>query len=317
MVAITDIWKILSRKNFFESWWLIAVVYFALIIIFGIAYRYLLTDLVISNPSNYEIIDGLYFSVVTMSTLGYGDTLPKSDILKALVSLQTILGVGLFGLLINSFWVAKQKSLENRSLIEKIKFHLFILEEYISQYKLIIGEITADDSDSFAKLSNDDVILNFDFKFSALSSIFDDVKHHTLVHRFGFNQSKIRVFYNIEDALVKELRNLKVEWNLRDQPELKSAINNFISLESTSLDRNVLLRYDEGDSFLTSTGPMSYKEEMKRTIKEYGSLPSKEQIEAAYFSEIALLYQSLIKKIACINLLEERIKEIHSQHPDT
>ncbi len=44
----------------------------------------------------------LYFSAVTMSTLGYGDIVPITDRARAVVTLQVILGPLLFGLFLNS-----------------------------------------------------------------------------------------------------------------------------------------------------------------------------------------------------------------------
>ncbi len=63
---------------------------------------FLLTVLLIGSTSFYSqfegwrIIDSLYFSVMTMSTIGYGDLVPVKDISKVFTILFTFLSVGVF-----------------------------------------------------------------------------------------------------------------------------------------------------------------------------------------------------------------------------
>jgi hypothetical protein len=52
----------------------------------------------------------LYFSAVTMSTLGYGDIVPITTRSRALVTIQVILGPVLFGLFLNSLAKERQRN---------------------------------------------------------------------------------------------------------------------------------------------------------------------------------------------------------------
>ena len=68
---------------------------------FRILFFLLLTILVgsttfYSNVENWSIIDALYFSVMTMSTIGYGDFVPTTDNSKIFTIIFTFLSVGLF-----------------------------------------------------------------------------------------------------------------------------------------------------------------------------------------------------------------------------
>lgn len=49
--------------------------------------------LVRGEPSEIDFIDSLYFSIITLSTVGYGDIVPATPIIQALVAIQIVVGV--------------------------------------------------------------------------------------------------------------------------------------------------------------------------------------------------------------------------------
>ena len=75
--------------------------YTFVIIIFACAYR--LVDLLIPGPhftvlgaaQDVSFLEALYFSIITLSTVGYGDLLPASSLVRAIASLQIVIGVWL------------------------------------------------------------------------------------------------------------------------------------------------------------------------------------------------------------------------------
>lgn len=73
--------------------------YSLLVIVFGCIYRILdrFTEanqfLVRGSLEPISFPDALYFSVITMSTVGYGDILPNSDAIQMIVAVQIICGV--------------------------------------------------------------------------------------------------------------------------------------------------------------------------------------------------------------------------------
>lgn len=48
------------------------------------------------NHEGWSVVDALYFSVMTMSTIGYGDLVPTTPISKIFTIIFTFLGVGVF-----------------------------------------------------------------------------------------------------------------------------------------------------------------------------------------------------------------------------
>jgi voltage-gated potassium channel len=73
--------------------------YSMLVIIFACVYRILdrFTDvpqfLVDNAPETISFSQALYFSIITVSTVGYGDVVPRTDPVRVIVAIQIILGV--------------------------------------------------------------------------------------------------------------------------------------------------------------------------------------------------------------------------------
>jgi hypothetical protein len=45
---------------------------------------------------NWSIVDSIYFCIMTISTVGYGDLTPTSDFSKIYTMIYSILGIGVF-----------------------------------------------------------------------------------------------------------------------------------------------------------------------------------------------------------------------------
>jgi voltage-gated potassium channel Kch len=62
---------------------------------------------------SWSLVDSLYFSVVSLTTVGYGDLTPTTDAGKLLVVLYLLIGIGIIAALINNMFkgVAARKQL--------------------------------------------------------------------------------------------------------------------------------------------------------------------------------------------------------------
>lgn len=73
-------------------------VYIIAIPVFGLIYYF--------NPSFWTepltLIQSIYFSIVTITTLGYGDITPQTDVARSLAALESIFGIILIGLFLNA-----------------------------------------------------------------------------------------------------------------------------------------------------------------------------------------------------------------------
>jgi hypothetical protein len=64
---------------------------------------------------DWSIIDSLYFSVVTLATIGYGDLTPTSDVAKLFSIAYIFVGVGILGVFISAVSRASmQRTLERK-----------------------------------------------------------------------------------------------------------------------------------------------------------------------------------------------------------
>ena len=81
-----------------------------------------------------SFIDSFYFSVVTITTLGFGDIVPKTEIGKCIVGFQAVYGVSVIGLFLNSLSEQRAKTSkissdeESRKLLE---MHICLLLEAV------------------------------------------------------------------------------------------------------------------------------------------------------------------------------------------
>lgn len=70
--------------------------------------------------SGYLVVDALYFSIVTMTTVGYGDLTPASPAAKSVTCVYLLLGFGLVGALLSSaaqYLVVKQEVLLVKAIV--------------------------------------------------------------------------------------------------------------------------------------------------------------------------------------------------------
>ncbi|KAF8694085.1 hypothetical protein HU200_038545 [Digitaria exilis] len=98
--------------------WLVGVLLLAYLLA-GTAAFYLVMDHMSGDRSANRALDALYFCVVTMTTVGYGDLVPSSDAAKLLACGFAFAGVGLVGAFLSkaaNYLVEKQEALVFRTI---------------------------------------------------------------------------------------------------------------------------------------------------------------------------------------------------------
>jgi len=75
------------------------------------------------DPAITSLPDGFWWALVTVTTVGYGDISPTSDLGRIFASLLIVLGVVLFSLItanISAFLVSKNKKEQDTGLIDRL-----------------------------------------------------------------------------------------------------------------------------------------------------------------------------------------------------
>jgi hypothetical protein len=82
---------------------------------------------------NLQLTDWLYFSVVTITTLGYGEITPTTDIAKFLVSFEVLCGLFLLGMFLNG---EAQNAIErkDKKYAKNALNHSFRMLSFMEQY---------------------------------------------------------------------------------------------------------------------------------------------------------------------------------------
>ena len=192
-------------RNIFKNPLLFVFLYILTIPIFAIFY-YCFTEL-----SQFEFTDSLYFSVVTITTLGYGDITPQIDITKFLASSEAILGIVLVGLFLNA-------------LSHRISYRTTKKEKEVQLQKDI--EKQRDKFTNFNKLVNQSI--NRHYKYIAIISNTKDVENPKANKNFPFNN--LQDLYKPTLQLTDNLLGATVELYYESQRNLIEKLESLVSL---------------------------------------------------------------------------------------
>jgi hypothetical protein len=196
--------------------------YFLSIPLFALVYW--LFPSLLNKPGDY--LDSLYFSVVTITTLGFGDVTPATSTGKLIVITQVVLGVTFWGLFLNALSrehsdfmndleKIHQKSNYKRKEKGRLRGHWNLMEPHINKYlvalNLLIG--TAKENK-----------LNTDFTLKDLNR-FDDLVALTT---HNINVTKIEYYYEQLNNISSQITTLIQEVDLQLFPQLEQYCINFV-----------------------------------------------------------------------------------------
>lgn len=157
------------------------------------------------------VIDYVYFSVVTITTLGYGDSYPEDSISKILCSMEAILGIVSIGLFLNAISQEISKSYKEESekrlkpLRDQVYFMIFVsINEFINN--LFKSKIVSLDTDNFKKIRFGKLFTN-KFTYTHDLSI---VKYPDTVKFDIQNLLKNNILQNV-DKFIVQISSLKSE----------------------------------------------------------------------------------------------------------
>jgi len=219
--------KILKRPYL---WFL---VYFLIIIAFTIIYICLpKTDWGGCESINI-VIDSLYFSVVTITTLGFGDVFPESGTTaRIFVTIEAILGILSIGFFLNDLAIAQSQRLDDENKRNEDERMKEIATKRLVRYKNILNPVferylrgvyevvtPLDRRNSFEDIFNTD----FKFQFKDLQELYGP----SLLMTNDFEISVVSAHFKNQHILYNELKGLFTGADLSYWPDLEDTISQF------------------------------------------------------------------------------------------
>ncbi|TRX07675.1 potassium channel family protein [Flavobacterium gawalongense] len=181
----------------------------------------------------------LYYSTVTITTLGYGDISALTNTAQLLVIFETILGVITIGLFLNSLSIKhsieinrseKEKELKEKfkSECDKIIRHNKIIEQNIKFYLTYVKEITTpfitDDNGD-----DNDATINYNFSINDMKDMFLPSSLMT----DNFSDPVIKYFYKHQNILEQSIKKLLLDINFSYWSELEQKSIEFLNNSKT------------------------------------------------------------------------------------
>lgn len=205
------------------------VCYLSLIPLYAIAFTFLPESSLQLNNHNPSVFSNLYFSIITITTLGYGDITPVGKVGQLLTASESVLGIILIGLFLNSLShqhgievqenekQIQQKRDEERA-IERFSAFNQLVELKIKRYIIYLNPITT----PISGRETDNV--NENFSFNDMKDLFKT----TLRLTDNSFTPAIEYYFESLKELVESLEELVKLGYTQRWPEIESLCLEFI-----------------------------------------------------------------------------------------
>lgn len=298
--------KAKSKARWKKKSFKFGLAFFGLIPLFAIIFSALPIDCW-NNPQDglppKSFWDFMYFSIVSITTLGFGDIYPTTLLSKSLVATETLGGIIFIGLFLNSLSTEQAKKVSeleekrhqsNIREIEKNKLYLRkeIIETRLDRYVLSTYCLVTPIAQRDFKNIN---ITPSNIKINDMFDMFNT----TMLLSQSIETSSLEMFLRVQDELYEEMSNLTKEVNIGYWPSLVITINNFMSN---------CVKFDYKDSLLgiknTRIGNEPASKTFSTFIKDYaGELAFSPSNSINQFIALYKLVVENIKEVAGIQLI--------------
>lgn len=273
-------------------------VYFLLIPFFGLIF-YVLPDTIGEKTT---LLKCFYFSAVTITTLGYGDISPTSDLGRIVASSEAVLGVTFIGLFLNALSrsraeayryeeINKEKRAYLEGQIAKLNGHYNLIRPLAEKYKQSVVQITSP-LESRKKEYNPDFTLN-DMKDLYRSSMLVTQDHH---------QPAVKYYFSSLNALSSEISDLIKSVDLRLFPDIEKNCLSFV--EAFHL-------FDFSSAILgavnTKFGDKKMTDFVSETLEKHKG--EAEFVESNIINGYVALYQQVKLLMRLLDLIEKGISD--------
>jgi hypothetical protein len=203
-----------------------AVLYLLLIPSFAILFCFSPNVEIKYADGSSKIIQSLYFSVVTITTLGYGDITPQSPSAQFLAALESLSGVIIIGLFLNSLSYKLSLSLQEA---EKTKENY---ERYVDEVLKLKGYYLIYVIPVTIPIQNrGNCKVNKDFLFSDMRDLFKSTLRFTDNHF----EPAVKYYFHSQHELQRSVKEMICNVDVKNWPELEELCLEFLK-ECRDLD---------------------------------------------------------------------------------
>lgn len=258
-----------------------------------------------------NIGDALYFSVVTITTLGFGDIFPVGWFAKILVCLEVLLGVFMVGFYLNE--VSKEqadevnKQSEERNDKERKTKALAMLVQNstlvipkIDQYILACYEVAT----PFDKRKLEDIQKGFEVKYNNMYDLYG----HSFLMTNPFNKPLIDCFFERMHSLDEELRFTLSYNDLSHWPELRDCIFDIVKTLSSFEYEQAILYAEKQVLGQDKPNPQKMTDYISKVIRESETPP--ELFPSNIFNAYRKLYDLICTSLTLTITLKRQLDNL-------
>lgn len=220
------------KKQGVKSW---AAGYFLVVVIFAAIYYLMPSTSWAGTIDNF--VDALYFSVVTITSLGFGDIYPGDNTwAKLFVSAEAVGGILIIGFFLN--YVAQKQAIrldkQNREIeeekkkekaVESLKIFRQVLSPVLERYLRGIFMMVTPMEEKF-NMPKDIFHHDFNFEYKDLGNLYEK----TILMSSDHYVPSVNAHFKNQEIAFTELRYFATNADLSYWPELKRLVYEFIAL---------------------------------------------------------------------------------------
>ena len=237
-------------NNFFKQPLNWAWAYLLTIVVFAVFYLFVPDKWGGCEPIS-GITDSLYFSVVTITTLGFGDTYPVSGSpVRILVMTEVILGILFIGFFLNDMALAQSKLIDKKnkdraelfrknSATEKLKKFNHILTPMMEKYLRGVYEVITPLDKRGKDFPSNIFEYTFEFDFNNMYDLYS----RSLLMTNDSEEPVLFAHFRNQDDMYEELRYFTANADLSDWPDLEESVYLFIARHREFMFKDALISY--------------------------------------------------------------------------
>lgn len=274
-------------------------VYLGAILLFAVMYNCMPQHYWGGEGKVFNFIDAIYFSVVTITSLGFGDIFPESGSWATLiVCFESVVGILIIGFFLNDVAMNQAKIFDeqNRRKEEEIKRSLIVrkVKLWRSQLDTVVNNYLAGAYEVITpldkrKFPNDFVNYDYEFQFCDMHDMYEA----SLLMINSFKEPVVIAYFKKEEKLFESLKLFVTDLSLSYWPELEKTIYQFLTNYNSFQYRDVIDK-NRNISFGDKTMVTMVVDMIKGTKEEPKYLPS--NVINAYVS----LYYALKTNIGVV-----------------